>query len=91
MGQRTSASILVAIRITVWIQGLFSGFVIIGRYGDWLTDIHSVRQGGYVIVVICLFVCFSVSNFVQKLLNGFACEIFSEGWQWANKQMTKFW
>jgi len=24
---------LVAIRITVWIQGLFSGFVTIGRYG----------------------------------------------------------
>jgi len=28
----------VAIRITVWIQGLFSGFVTIGRYGKWLTD-----------------------------------------------------
>jgi len=25
----------VAIRITVWIQGLFSGFVSIGRYGNW--------------------------------------------------------
>jgi len=30
----------VAIRITIWIQGLFSGFVIIGRYGKWLTDIN---------------------------------------------------
>jgi len=29
-------------------------------------------QGGYAIVVICLFVFFSVSNFVQKLPNGFA-------------------
>jgi len=28
----------VAIRITVWIQGLFSGFVTIGRYEKWLTD-----------------------------------------------------
>jgi len=28
--------ISVAIRITVWIQGLFSGFVTIGRYGKWL-------------------------------------------------------
>jgi len=25
----------VAIRITVWIQGLFFGFVTIGRYGKW--------------------------------------------------------
>jgi len=25
----------VAIRITVWIQGLSSGFVTIGRYGKW--------------------------------------------------------
>jgi len=30
----------VAIRITVWIQGLFSGFITIGRYGKWLTDIN---------------------------------------------------
>ena len=29
-----------AIRITVWIQGLLSGFVTIGRYGKWLTDIN---------------------------------------------------
>ena len=31
---------LVANRITVWIQGLFSGFVTVGRYGKWLTDIN---------------------------------------------------
>jgi len=30
----------VAIRITAWIQGFFSGFVPIGRYGKWLTDIN---------------------------------------------------
>jgi len=30
----------VAIRITVWIQELFSGFVAIGRYGKWLTDVN---------------------------------------------------
>jgi len=29
-----------AIQITVWIDGLFSGFVTIGRYGKWLTDIN---------------------------------------------------
>ena len=29
-----------AIWITVWIQELFSGFVTIGRYGKWLTDIN---------------------------------------------------
>jgi len=26
--------------ITVWIQGVFSGFVTIGKYGKWLTDIN---------------------------------------------------
>jgi len=26
--------------VTVWIQGCFSGFVTIGRYGKWLTDIN---------------------------------------------------
>jgi len=26
--------------ITIWIRGLFSGFVTIGRYGKWLTDIN---------------------------------------------------
>jgi len=29
-----------AIRVAVWIQGLFSGFVTIGRYGKWSTDIN---------------------------------------------------
>ena len=28
------------IQITVWILALFSGFVTIGRYGTWLTDIN---------------------------------------------------
>jgi len=32
------------------------------------TTVHYLRQGGYVIIVVCL----SVSNFVQKLGNGFA-------------------
>jgi len=32
--------------ITVWIQGLFSGFATIGRYRKWLTDINlePIRQ-----------------------------------------------
>jgi len=30
-----------------------------------------LRQGGYVIIVVCLFVCLFVSNFAQKLPNGF--------------------
>ena len=29
-----------AIRITVCIEGLFCGYVTIGRYGKWLTDIN---------------------------------------------------
>ena len=32
-------------------------------------------QGGYVFVVVCLPVCLSVSNFAQKLPNGFAWSI----------------
>jgi len=31
---------LAVIQITVWIQGLFSRFVTIGRYGKWLTGIN---------------------------------------------------
>ena len=32
---------LMAIRwMTVWMQGLFSGFVTIGRHRKWLTDIN---------------------------------------------------
>jgi len=31
---------LVEIQIIVWTQGLFSGFVTIGRYRKWLTDIN---------------------------------------------------
>jgi len=30
----------VVIRITVWIQGLFSGFITIGKYRKWLVDIN---------------------------------------------------
>jgi len=33
----------VAIQITVRIQGLFSGFVTIGRYRKWLTDISAAH------------------------------------------------
>jgi len=33
---------------------------------------YYLHQGGYEIVVVCLSVCLSVSNFSQKLLNGFA-------------------
>jgi len=38
----------------------------------WMQQIHHLRQGWYVIVVVCLSVCLSVSNFAQKLPNGFA-------------------
>ena len=38
----------------------------------------------------CLFVCLFVSNFAQKLQTDLH-EIFREGWQWASKQMIKFW
>ena len=37
-----------------------------------LKDGFYLRQGGYVIVVFSLSVCMNVSNFAQKLPNGFA-------------------
>ena len=37
-------------------------------YGSYYENLYCLRQGGYVIVVVCLF----VSNFAQKLPNGFA-------------------
>ena len=39
-GTMNKDQISVAIRSTVWIQGLFSGFVTTGRYGKWLTHIN---------------------------------------------------
>jgi len=52
---------------------------------------HYLRQAGYVIVIVCVFVYLSVSNFEQKLPNGFALNIFRAGWQWASEQIIKFW
>jgi len=46
------------------------------------------RQGGYVVVVVRLFVCLLATlrkNFRKNLH-----EIFTERWQWANEQMIKF-
>ena len=54
-----------------------------------LIFIHYLRRGGYVIVVVCLFVCLLATlreNFRTDLH-----EIFREGWQWANEQTVKFW
>jgi len=43
----------------------------------WPIHVHArlynyLRQGGYVLAVVCLSVCLIVSNFAQKLPNGFA-------------------
>jgi len=48
-----------------------------------------LRQGGYVFVGVCLFVCLLAAlreNFRTDLH-----KIFREGWQWANEQTVKFW
>jgi len=37
-----------------------------------LLRVYYLSQAGYVIVVVCLSVCLSVSNFAQKRLNRFA-------------------
>jgi len=51
------------------------------------------RQGGYVVVVVCLFVCLFV-GLLATLSKNFQTdlhELFREGWTWANEQMIKFW
>ena len=62
-----------------------------------VTAAYYPRQGGYVFVVVCLFVCLSVGLFVcllatsRKNFRTDLHEIFGEGWQWAKEQTTKFW
>ena len=52
---------------------------------------YYLRQGGYVFVAVYLFVCcLFVSNFAQKLPNGFAWN-FQGRLEWTNEQMIKFW
>jgi len=54
---------------------------------------YYLRQGGYVIVVVCLSVCMFV-YLLATLRKNFPTdlhEIFTEGWQWVNEQMIKFW
>ena len=51
--------------------------------------IYYPRQGGYVIVVVCLFVCLLAT--LRKNFRTDLHEIFREGWQWAIEQKIKFW
>jgi len=47
-----------------------------------------LRQGGYVIVVVCLSVCLSVC-LLATLRKNFPTDLhenFREGWQWASEQ-----
>jgi len=48
-----------------------------------------LRQGGYVIIVVCLSVCLSVNNLRKNFWTDLH-EIFREGWQWASEQMIEF-
>jgi len=54
-----------------------------------LARLHIITSVHIITVFSSLFVCVSVSNFVQKLQMDLH-EIFREDWQWTNKQMTKF-
>ena len=48
---------------------------------------------GYVFIVVCLSVCLSVCLLATLCKNFWTDlhEIFTEDWQWASKQMVKFW
>jgi len=50
---------------------------------------YYLRQGGYVFVVVCLFLCLLAT--LRKNLRTDLHEIFKDGWQWANEQIVKFW
>jgi len=49
---------------------------------------YYLRQGGYVIVVVCLFVCRLAT--LRKIFRTDLHEIFTKDWQWATEQMTIF-
>jgi len=53
---------------------ILSGSILILSHKMKCTELGSfyLREGGYVIVFVCLYVCLSVSNLAQKLPNGFA-------------------
>ena len=46
------------------------------------------RQGGYVFVVVCLYVCLLAT--LRKNFRTYLYEIFRKDWQWANEQTIKF-
>ena len=48
-------------------------------------DYYFLRQGGHVIVVVCIFAT------LRKNFQMYLHEIFREGWQWAIEQVIKFW
>jgi len=50
--------------------------------------VNYLRQGGYVIVVDCLFVC---KQLCKKNFRTDLYESLKEGWHWATEQTVKFW
>jgi len=55
----------------------------------WALVVLYLRQGGYVFVVVCLFV--SLLAALRKNVRTDLHEIFREGWQLASEQIVKFW
>jgi len=51
---------------------------------------YYLRQGGHVIVVVCLFVCLSVCLLATKNFRIYM-KFFREGWQRVIEQTIKFW
>ena len=51
--------------------------------------VHYLRRGGYVFVVVCLSVCLLAT--LRKNSRTDLCEIFRDGWQWTDAQMSKVW
>jgi len=59
----------------------------------FVNNSYYLRQGRYVIVVVCFSVCLSVCLLatLRKNCRTDLHDIFREGWQWAIEQMIKFW
>jgi len=62
-----------------------TGYILFCHLVQALFQNFYLRQGGYVIVIVCLLAT------LHKNLWTDLHEIFRKGWQWANEQMMKFW
>jgi len=79
----TTESVLVSRGPLYLNNDLTMGIVLASAADLALTNCY-LRQGGYVIIVVCLFVCLLTT--LRKNFQTDLHEIFREGWQWASEK-----